>query len=163
MRLSLRITTTLLLLASLGACNVYGCKYQTRFVGTTGTASRPDVGTVTTEYVNFRDYEEGETAPRSLTYSIRSSELIGQPQRLTLRDRRDTTKVVAPLNLIGATGQLAYGSHTLTAPADREAMYRLLAAGDAVLVLEMQAPEVAPLVVPLNAVTVEGWHRARCD
>ncbi len=163
MRPSLRLATVLLLMGSLVACNIYGCKYKTRFVGTMGSASRADVGTVTTEYVNFRDYEEGETAPRSLTYSVRSSGLTGEPKRLTLRDRRDTTKVITPLGLVGTTGQLAYGSHDLTTLAEREAMFRLLAGGHGALVLEMQAPSISPLVVPLDAVTVEGWHRARCD
>ena len=163
MRPSLRLATLLLLMGALGACNIYGCKYKTRFVGTMGSASRADVGTVTTEYVNFRDYEEGETAPRSLTYSVRSSGLIGQPTRLTLRDRRDTTNVIASLGLVGTTGQLAYGSHDLTSLAEREAMFRLLSGGHGALVLEMQAPSISPLIVPLDAVTIEGWHRARCD
>lgn len=163
MRSSLRLATALLVAGALSACNIYGCKYKTRFVGTMGSASRADVGTVTTEYVNFRDYEEGETAPRSLTYSVRSSGLIGEPKRLTLRDRRDTTKVIAPLGLVGTTGQLAYGSHDLTTLAEREAMFRLLSGGNGALVLEMQASGISPLVVPLDAVTVEGWHRARCD
>ncbi|HEX6053060.1 MAG TPA: hypothetical protein VFZ21_27520 [Gemmatimonadaceae bacterium] len=163
MRPSLRVAIVVFLTAAVSACNIYGCKYETRFVGTLGSASRADVGTVTAEYVNFRDHEEGETAPRSLTYSVHSTGLIGQPKRLTLRDRRDTTKVIVSMNLVGTTGQLAYGSYDLAPPAEREAMFRLLSSGNGVLVLEMQAPNIPPLILFLDAVTVENWHRARCD
>jgi hypothetical protein len=162
MRLSKRLTLLASLTSALASCDIYACRYETRFIATSGSASSTTFGTVTATFVNFRDYSEGEPTPTSITFNIAASNLQAQPTSLTLRDVRDTTRVVAVFPIRTGSGILSASAVDLTTADERNRVFSLLSSGNGVLVIA-GPPNETPLLVRLGVTAREDWHRPSCD
>ena len=148
---------------SLEGCGLLFCSkiYETRFVATTGTASSPAIGTITVVWLNLRDYSDEAETPVSVGWHIEGTGLVRQPTALSLRDVRDTSRVVAPIP-IRVTGSMLSGSaFDLPNKADRDRVFSLLSGGNGVVVVD--APGAPRLLVRLTVTDREEWHRPRCD
>lgn len=152
-------------IASLDACNIYACGYKTRFISTSGAAASPAIGSVTIESMNFRDYSDGEPVPPSLTWSIEASALVAPVTSISLRDERDTTRVIAtiPVTGSGASGRLAAGALDLPTKADRDRVFNLLSGNNGVVLVYAGAAGSPPLRLHLSVIAKEGWHRPNCS
>jgi hypothetical protein len=148
-------------LFAISGCNIYACKYETRFVATRGSASSAAVGNVTVESMNFRDYDPEETALISVSYVAKGEGLTAAPTRLTLRDARDLSRVVSDLGMQSSAVSFAAGSGFKVASADRNSIFELLASGNGRVILELTSGN--SLTVPLTVATREDWHRPSCD
>jgi hypothetical protein len=146
---------------AVGGCNVYACKYETRFVATRGSASSAAVGNVTVEYMNFRDYDPEETALISVSYVAKGEGLTAAPTRLTLRDARDLSRIVSDLGMQSSAVSFSAGSGFAVASAERNSIFELLASGNGRVILELSNGN--SLTVPLTVTTREDWHRPSCD
>jgi hypothetical protein len=144
-----------------GGCNVYACKYETRFVATQGSSSSSAVGSVTVQSMNFRDYDPEETALISVSYVAHGEGLTAPPTRLTLRDARDLSRVVSDLGMQSSAVSFAAASGFNVASADRNTIFELLASGNGRVILELTSGN--SLTVPLTVATREDWHRPSCD
>ena len=82
------------------------------------------------------------------------------PVSLILRDTRDG-RTIATLGMSTSATSFSAASALDVAPADREAMFQLLASGSAVLVVQLAND--ASVIVPLTVATLEDWHRPSCD
>lgn len=142
-------------------CNVYACKYETRIASVQGSATSPQVGTVNVESMGFRQYKPEQPVSNSVSHVVRGEGLTAAPTRLTLRDSRDFSRVIAELSMQTSPTSFVAASAFDVASADRDRMFELLASGNARLVLELAND--ASLVVPLTVATREDWHRPNCD
>ena len=149
------------IVVSLGGCNVYACKYETRFASVQGSASSQQVGTVNVESMGFRQYKPEQPVSNSVSHVVRGEGLTAAPTRLTLRDSRDLSRVIAQLSMQTSATSFVAASGFDVAAADRDRMFELLASGNARLVLELAND--ASLVVPLTVAIREDWHRPSCD
>ena len=157
-----RVTGLLALGASLGGCDPYACRYETRFVATAGSGSSAGIGTVVAEFVNFREYSMGAPTPSSLVWTIAATQTVNQPVALSLRDGRDTTTIVAALP-IGVSGNaLSAGGLDIATVAERERLFTLLSSEHGVVVVHANGVAGA-LLIPLTVTALEGWHRPSCD
>ena len=140
--------------------NPYACIYQTRFVGTSGTASVTGGGTVVVQYLNFREYTPEAQVESDMTWDVRGHDLAAPAVRLSLRDKRHTGRVVKALSLSGAsaTAFTAYSSMEIP-KAERDQMLTLLN-GNAIAVLELA--DGSWIGVPLTVIQREKWHRPNC-
>src|SRR6187455_2175081 len=93
------ILACLPLLLSVTGCNIYACKYETRFASVRGSATSPQVGTVNVESMGFRQYKPEQPVSNSVSYVAKGEGLTAAPTRLTLRDSRDLSRVVAELSM----------------------------------------------------------------
>jgi len=155
------ILACLPLLLSVTGCNIYACKYETRFASVRGSATSPQVGTVNVESMGFRQYKPEQPVSNSVSYVAKGEGLTAAPTRLTLRDSRDLSRVVAELSMQTSPVSFAAGSAFDVASADRDRMFELLASGNARLILDLAND--ASLVVPLTVAIREDWHRPSCD
>ena len=149
--------------ATLGACNIYACRYKTRFVATSGAASSTAIGSVTVEMMNFRDYSDNEPIPRSLTWHITGTGLSSPVTAISLRDARDTTQVIANIPVTGTSGTLAASALELATATERDRVFALLAGNNAVVLVYAGPAGSPPLRIPLNVTAKENWHRPNCD
>lgn len=158
-----RNTVLALLLIVFGSagCNIYACKYETRFVSVRGNATTSEVGTVIVESMGFRQYMPEQPVSNSVSYVVRGEGLSAAPTRLTLRDSRDLGRIVAELSMQTSPVSFAAASAFDVASADRDRMFELLAGGNARLILELANDRT--LTVPLTVATREDWHRPSCD
>lgn len=157
-----RVTALLALGTSINACDPYQCRYETRFVATSGSGSSAGIGTIVAEFVNFRQYSTGEPTPSSLAWTIAAIQTVNQPVALSLRDGRDTTEIVAVLP-IGVSGNaLSAGGLEIATEAERERVFELLSSGNGVVLVHANGVAGA-LVIPLGVTTNEGWHRPSCS
>jgi hypothetical protein len=148
---------------ALGACNIYACRYKTRFVATSGAASGPAVGAITVQSMNFRDYSENEPIPRSLTWHIEAAGLVAPVTSISLRDERDTTLVVANIPVTGGNGTLAASALDLETAAERDRVFNLLTGNNGVVLVYAGPTGSPPLRIHLSVTVKEGWHRPSCD
>ena len=146
---------------SVTGCNVYACKYETRFASVRGSASSPQVGTVNVESMGFRQYKPEQPVSNSVSYVARGEGLTAAPARLTLRDSRDLSRVVAELSMQTSPLSFVAASAFDVASSDRDRMFELLASGSARLILDLAND--ASLTVPLTVAIREDWHRPSCD
>jgi hypothetical protein len=149
------------ILLSLGGCNIYACVYETRFVSVQGTGTPPGGGTVVVESMGFRQYRPEQPVSNSVSHVVRGEGLAAAPTRLTLRDNRDPSRVVAVLSMQTSPVSFTAGSSFDVASSDRDRMFELLASGNARLLLELAND--ATLIVPLTVQTREDWHRPNCS
>jgi hypothetical protein len=149
------------ILLSVAGCNVYACKYETRFISVQGSATSPQAGSVNVESMGFRQYDPEQPVSNSVSHVVRGEGLTAAPTRLTLRDSRDLTRVVADLSMQTSPTSFIAQSGFDVAATDRDRMFELLAGGNARLVLELAND--ATLVVPLTVAIREDWHRPSCD
>ena len=149
------------LVLSVGGCNIYACKYETRFVSVQGSATSPQVGTVNVESMGFRQYKPEQPVSNSVSHVVRGEGLTAAPTRLTLRDSRDLSRVIAQLSMQTSPTSFVAASAFDVASADRDRMFELLASGNARLVLELAND--ASLTIPLTVAIREDWHRPSCD
>lgn len=147
-------------LASCGVLNPYACRYETRFVATHGTATAAAIGTIVAEFMNFRDYSDGEPVPRALTWDIQGVDLRATVTSLALIDARNPARVIAPIVVQQTSGRLSGSSFTIP-DNDRDRFFALLSSGHAAVLAG--APGVPSLVVPLTVTNLEPWHRPSCD
>jgi len=148
-------------LLSVAGCNVYACKYETRFVSVRGNATSPQVGTVNVESMGFRQYKPEQPVSNSVSYVAKGEGLTAAPTRFTLRDSRDLSRVVADLSMQTSPVSFAAASAFDVASADRDRIFELLASGNARLILDLA--NAASLSVPLTVAIREDWHRPSCD
>jgi hypothetical protein len=148
-------------LLSVAGCNIYACKYETRFVSVRGNAASPQVGSVNVESMGFRQYNPEQPVSNSVSYVARGEGMTAAPTRLTLRDSRDLLRVVAELSMQTSPTSFAAASAFDVASSDRDRMFELLASGNARLILDLAND--ASLTVPLTVATREDWHRPSCD
>lgn len=146
---------------SVTGCNVYACKYDTRFVSVQGSATSPQVGNVLVQSMGFRQYKPEQPVSNSVSYVARGEALTAAPTRLTLRDSRDLSRVVAELSMQTSPTSFAAASAFDVASADRDRMFELLASGNARLMLDLAND--ASLAVPLTVAIREDWHTPSCD
>jgi hypothetical protein len=146
---------------SVTGCNIYACKYETRFVSVRSNATSPQVGTVNVESMGFRQYKPEQPVSNSVSYVVRGEGLTAAPTRLTLRDSRDLSRVVAELSMQTSSVSFVAASAFDVAPADRDRMFELLASGSARLILDLAND--ASMAVPLTVAIREDWHRPSCD
>jgi hypothetical protein len=92
---------------------------------------------------------------------VRGEGLTAAPTRLTLRDSRDLSRIVAELSMQTSPVSFAAASAFDVAPADRDRMFELLASGNARLILDLAND--ASITVPLTVAIREDWHRPSCD
>lgn len=157
----LRVTALLVLGPSLSACDPSECRYETRFVATTGSGTSDGIGTIVAEFVNFRQYSTAEP-PSSLAWTIAAIQTENPAAALSLRDGRDTTEIVAVLP-IGVPGTaLSAGGFEIATEAEGERLFDLLSSGNGVVLVHANGVAGA-LVIPLAVTTIEGWHRPSCD
>ena len=149
------------ILLSVAGCNIYACKYETRFISVQGSATSPQVGSVNVESMGFRQYDPEQPVSNSVSHVVRGEGLTAAPTRLTLRDSRDLSRVVAQLSMQTSPTSFIAQSGFDVASTDRDQMFELLAGGNARLVLELAND--ASLVVPLTVAIREDWHRPSCD
>ena len=149
------------ILLSVAGCNIYACKYETRFVQVRATATSPQVGSVNVESIGFRQYKPEQPVSNSVSYVAKGEGLTAAPTRLTLRDVRDLSRVVAELGMQTSPVSFAAASAFDVASADRDRMFELLASGNARLILDLAND--ASLTVPLTVAIREDWHRPSCD
>ncbi len=149
------------ILLSVASCNIYACKYETRFVSVRGNATSPQVGTVNVESMGFRQYKPEQPVSNSVSYVAKGEGLTAAPTRLTLRDSRDLSRVVAELSMQTSPVSFAAASAFEVASADRDRIFELLASGNARLILDLAND--ASLSVPITVATREDWHRPSCD
>ena len=149
------------ILLSVGGCNIYACKYETRFVSVRGSATSPQVGSVNVESMGFRQYKPEQPVSNSVSYVAKGEGLTAAPTRLTLRDSRDLSRVVADLSMQTSSVSFAAASAFDVASADRDRIFELLASGNARLILDLAND--ASLTVPLTVAIREDWHRPSCD
>jgi len=149
------------ILLAVGGCNVYACKYETRFVATRGAASSSAVGNVNVEYMNFRDYDPPETALISVSYVAKGEGLTAAPTRLALRDARDLSRVITDLGMNTSPVSFAAASAFNVALSERNYIFELLASGNGRVILDLA--NGTSLTVPLVVSTREDWHRPSCD
>jgi len=149
------------ILFSIAGCNIYACKYETRFVSVRGNATSPEVGAVIVESMGFRQYMPDQPVSNSVSYVARGEGLTAAPARLTLRDSRDLGRVIAELSMQTSQVSFAAASAFEVASPDRNGMFELLAGGNARLFLELANDKT--LTVPLTVATREDWHRPSCD
>jgi len=149
------------ILLSVAGCNIYACKYETRFISVRANATSPQVGSVNVESMGFRQYKPEQPVSNSVSYVVRGEGLTAAPTRLTLRDTRDLSRVVAELSMQTSPVSFAAASAFDVASADRDRMFELLASGNARLILDLAND--ASLTVPLTVATREDWHRPSCD
>lgn len=146
---------------SVGGCNIYACKYETRFVAVNGTATSPAIGSVIVESMGFRQYMPEQSVSNSVSYVAGGEGLTSPPTRLTLRDNRDLARVVAELSMQTSSVSFAAASAFDVASSDRDRMFDLLTGGNARVILDLAND--ASLIVPLTVTTREDWHRPSCD
>jgi hypothetical protein len=144
-----------------GGCNIYACKYETRFIATQGSASSPTVGSVIAQSMNFRQYKPEQPVSNSVSYVVHGEGLLAAPTRITLRDNRDPSRAVFDLSAQTSSTSFAAASGYEVASADRNGMFELLASGNARVVLEIS--NGGTLSVPLVTSSREDWHRPSCD
>lgn len=149
------------ILLATGGCNIYACKYNTRFVQVQGTATSASVGRVVVESMGFRQYDPEQPVSNSVSYLARGEGLSTAPTRLTLRDNRDMSRVVADLSMTTSSVSFTAASAFDVARADRNRIFELLDSGNGRLVLELAND--ASLVVPLTVSIREDWHRPTCS
>jgi hypothetical protein len=149
------------LVLNVSACNVYACKYETRFIATRGSASSAGVGNVTVESMNFRDYDPPETALISVSYVAKGEQLTAAPTRLTLRDARDLSQIIVHLGMQNSSVSFAAASGFEVAAGDRDKIFELLASGNGRVVVDLANGN--SLTVPLVVAGKEDWHRPSCD
>jgi hypothetical protein len=151
---------TLLILAALTGCNPYQCIYETRFVSTEPVSTPTAVGTFS-GWVNLRDYSEGQPIPVSIGWNLQVTGSGQTITSLTLRDVRDTTRVMATIGL-SPSGVAGSAGPLLQAKAERDAAFDTLVSGNGVLVAATGMSST-PVLIPLTVVTREDWHRPNCD
>ena len=125
------------------------------------TATSPQVGSVNVESIGFRQYKPEQPVSNSVSYVAKGEGLTAAPTRLTLRDVRDLSRVVAELGMQTSPVSFAAASAFDVASADRDRMFELLASGNARLILDLAND--ASLTVPLTVAIREDWHRPSCD
>ena len=142
---------------AVAGCNPYGCTYETRFVGTTGTTTAT-AGKLAVEYVNMREYRDGGPVPNALIWSAKAESLVSPAKTLTLRNAAN--EVVATLSMSSSSGvsMTANGSFD-TQPGD--ARFSLLLSGTARVVLELEDGQT--IVTTLAVSESEGWHHGNCS
>ncbi len=142
------------------ACNVYACKYETRFISLRGT-STSGIGTITVEYVSFRQYGPDQPVSNSVGYVARGEGLTSAPASLELRDTRNGGRLVATLGMNSSPTSFAAASAFEVAADGREAMFQFLSSGSAQVVLRLANGN--SVIVPLTIASQEDWHRPSCD
>ena len=155
--------SVLSLAISVAACSPYDCIYRYRWVQTQGSAEGSPGG-VLTAHAAFSDYTEEAQASSDLTWQVLLTDAATPPARLTLRDGRDTTIILAELPVqepIGST--VANGMRPMTTAEDKQRTWDVLASGNGVIVALWESAPSAPVVVPLSSVTTQGWHRPNCS
>jgi hypothetical protein len=144
-----------------GLVNPYACIYETRFIGTTGTASTAD-GTVILEYLNFRDYTPEAQSPTELIWSLRGQDFVAGVVSVTLRDERNPTQVVKPLVLFTqpTAGSFVATSSMEIPSAERDQIFNLLD-GNAIVFADLA--NGSSVTVQLAVSEHQDWHRPSCD
>jgi hypothetical protein len=143
-----------------GFFNPYACIYETRFVGTAGTATTPN-GTVVVEHLNFRDYTPEAQSPTELIWSVRGQDFGALVVSVTLRDTRNPAQVVRPLVSFTqpSPGPFALRDARQIPPGERDQIFNLLS-GNAMAVAELT--NGSTITVPLPVTERQDWHRPNC-
>ena len=157
---ALLVRTIALLVTSVAtaACNPYQCTYETRFVGTGGTASGAN-GSLIVTYVNFRQYHDDGPVPSDLTWNIRGEGLSSPATGLTLQRADGQTAMSLSMSSTSAVSMTAQSASTITGT-DRDRMYELLASGGGVVVLTLQ--NGSTIAAPLRVASQDDWHHPDC-
>jgi len=142
-------------------CSLGDCTYETRFVGTTGSAAAPGWGTVTAEYLNLREYSDDSGIPSGLTWHIAAPNAPLEVQALTLRDATNPTEIVVSLPINHAANALSAGELVIVTQGERARLRELLSSGHAIL--RVEAGNAEPLTLPLEVTGVEQWHHPNCS
>ena len=153
-----RIVSLVSLILGATRCNPYACTYETRFLGTSGSANEAN-GVVVADYVNAREYHDDGPVPSYLTWRVTAERLVSPASSLVLRDSQGRTIRSLSLSSTSASSMTAASSFDLSA-AEAVAMFDLLASGAASLSLQLQ--NGAAISVPLRVSSQENWHHPEC-
>jgi hypothetical protein len=111
--------------------------------------------------MGFRQYMPEQPVSNSVSYVVRGEGLTSAPTRLTLRDSRDLSRIVAELSMQTSPVSFSAASAFDVVSSDRDRIFELLASGNARVILDLAND--ASLIVPLNVATREDWHTPSCD
>jgi hypothetical protein len=153
------IAPAFLIILQTPSCNPYACVYETRFVLISGAVQSTN-GSVTVDFVSYRQYRPDQSIPNSVGYNAHGEALAAAPTALLLRDARDGT-TIQTLNVSTSTTSFAAGSAFVVPDNDSDRIFQLLASGNVQLVVQLAND--ASIVVPLAVTTQEDWHRPNCS
>jgi hypothetical protein len=141
-------------------CNPYQCIYETRFVSTEPVSTSTAAGTFS-GWVNLRDYSDDQPIPVTIGWNLQVTGSPAPITSLTLRDQRDMSKVLATIG-VEQSGVAASATPPLQTRAEKDAAFETLVSGNAVL-LAMTSGSSTPVLIDLQVVTREDWHRPNCS